>query len=134
MLQKNALPVLLITRDSGEIQFNRRQGLLFGSSRLWPQEDGCAKWVFFKIVLLLQQQGFIMLQFVQVLRQKWPIERDPFLAMLALLFSPLVQNQVPFPFGSSMDRAIGVSNTLDPLPYSKPLCNIWFLALVFKPF
>jgi hypothetical protein len=90
--------------------------------------------VFFKIVLLLQQQSFILLQFVQELRQQWPIEGDPLAGVLALLFSPLVQNQVPFPFGSSMDRAIGVSNTLDPLSYSKPLCNILFLAIVFKPF
>jgi len=76
----------------------------------------CTKGALFKIVLLLQQQGFILFQLVQELRQKRPIEGDTLLAMLALLFSPLVQNEVPFPFRSSMDRTIGVGNTLDPLP------------------
>ena len=90
--------------------------------------------MFFKIVLLLEQKGFIVLQLLQELRQKWAVDGDPFLGVLALLFSPLVQNQVPFPFGSPVDLPVGISNTLDPLLDSKLLCNMWSLHIVFPPF
>jgi len=44
----------------------------------------------FEVVLLLEEQRLIALQLVQKLSQQWAIERDPFAAMLALLFSPLL--------------------------------------------
>lgn len=52
----------------------------------------------FQIALALQQQRLIILQLKQELREQRAIERDPLLLMLALVFAPLLQNEVPLPF------------------------------------
>jgi hypothetical protein len=62
------------------------------------REERRALGLLFEITLWLEEQRLIALPLVQALSQQWAMERDPFAAMLALRFAPLIQNAVPLPF------------------------------------
>ena len=96
-LRVGALAVLLILRDPGQIQFDGRERFpRFPVQGRSGQED-LSLCLLFEIALALKQQRLIALQLLQELRQQGPVERDSLLAMLALLFSSLLQNEISLP-------------------------------------
>src|SRR5438876_2668490 len=107
----------LICWNSGQIHFdgcllrllNRLHGLRPGP------EQGFALWLLFQIPLALELPRLILFQFAQELRQARTVERHPFEVVLALMFAPFLQNEIPLVLRASVDLEEGIGDTLDPL-------------------
>src|SRR5436309_8694664 len=106
-----ALTILLKLGNVGEVNHDLRR--LFG----WL--DGCwlklkgshTKGLLLIIALMLDGDFLFLLHLLQKLGKQWPIQCLPFLGVLALVFTPLFQNQIPFFFRTTMYLSIVVGET-----------------------
>src|SRR5690348_7521620 len=111
----NASAILLKRTKLRKINDNFCRSLI----RTWKlrmlTEASVSKGLLFILTLVLKRELLFLFDLLQKLGEQRAIERDAFLRMLALVFTPLIQDQVPLLFGAPTHLRIRISNTFKPL-------------------
>ena len=107
----------LILWNIGQIQFDRGSvGLFDRLHRAVLRHQECfALWQPLQLTLMVELPSLILFQLSQELCQARAIECHPFEVVLALVFAPLLQNEILLVLRASMNLEEGICDTLDPL-------------------
>src|SRR5947208_12337083 len=111
----NASAILLKRTKLSQINGNVWWDLIRARKLLMRSEASLSKGLLFILTLVLKREGFFLFDLLQKLGEQRAIECHAFLRMLALVFTPLVQDQVPLLFGASMHLRVSIGNALKPL-------------------
>src|SRR5579864_614770 len=111
----NASAILLKMTKLSKINGNFWRDLIRARKLRVRSEAGRTQGLLFVLTLVLKCEGFFLFDLLQKLGEQRAIEGHTFLRMLALVFTPLVQDQVPLLFGAPMHLRIGIGNAFKPL-------------------
>src|SRR6266566_3363993 len=127
------LAILLVLRKGCQIQLFvvlLHLGFWLFEDMMPLSDNSLADWQPFQITLLLEQQLFFGGDLFQKLGEERAIDTYPLSAMLALLLSPFVEDQLPFSLRTPLDLEKGVGGTPQPLSVDKGIGDAHIKRLI----